>query len=95
MKRTITEQAALRAIERTVEALKVLNERVDQLEKERDGLYKKLNEIQSRLLRIEEQRPSLDISLGRTKGLYESVFGEEMGNGLYESIFGDSKGVNG
>lgn len=80
--KTITEQAALRAIERAVEALKALNERVDQLEKERDGLYIKLNEIQSRLLRVEEQRPSLDISLGRTKG-------------LYESIFGDSKGVNG
>ena len=82
MKKTITEQAALHALERTVEALKALNERVDQLEKERDGLYMKLNEIQSRLLRIEEQRPSLDVSLGRTKG-------------LYEFIFGDSKGVNG
>lgn len=73
--KTITEQAALHALERTVEALKALNERVDQLEKERDGLYMKLNEIQSRLLRIEEQRPSLDIS----KGLYESIFGDSKG----------------
>ena len=93
--KVITERDTLHAIEKTVEALKVLKDRVDQLEKERDGLYKKLNEIQSRLLRIEEQHPSLDISLGRTKGLYESIFGEEKGNGLYESIFGDSKGVNG
>ena len=88
--KVITERDTLHAIERTVEALKVLNKRVDQLEKERDGLYMKLNEIQSRLLRIEEQRPSLDVSLGNTKGLYESVFGEKMGNGLYESIFGNS-----
>lgn len=93
--KVITERDTLHAIEKTVEALKVLNKRVDQLEKERDGLYMKLNEIQSRLLRIEEQHPSLDVSLGNTKGLYESIFGEKMGNGLYESIFGNSKGVNG
>ena len=78
-----------------INSINILALRVDQLEKEKENLYIKLNEMQSRLARIEEQHPSLDVSLGNTKGLYESVFGKKMGNGLYESIFGDSKGVNG
>ena len=78
-----------------IKSINILALRVDQLEKEKTNLYIELNKMQNKLARIEEQHPSLDVNLGNTKGLYESVFGKEMGNGLYESIFGDSKGVNG